>query len=130
MDVSGRRAAPIWLALAALVARALGASLLAARAAWFGTGPTAIHDAALLRDRIHVCGRDYHRGGAVLSRAAWGVESPFVLVEPAPFAGCSTAVDDPSGFCAAHALACGTWTVVLVRVGEDAYAEYALVGGP
>jgi hypothetical protein len=129
VNVSGRRAATIWLVLGAAVLVAIAGAFFAARAAWVGAGPTAIH-AAGLPARIHVCGRDYNRSDQVVSRAGWGPEAPFVLVEPAPLAGCSTAVDDPSGFCAANALACGTWTVVLVRIGDDAFAEYSLVGGP
>jgi hypothetical protein len=130
VDGSGRRAATIWLILGAVVVVAIAGALVATRAAWFGTGPTAIHDIAQLPGRIHVCGRDYERSDQVVNRAGWGRGSPFVLVEPAPLAGCATAVDDPSGFCAVQPLACGTWTVVLVRVGDDAYAEYSLVGGP
>ena len=130
VNVTGRRAATIWLALAAAVLLAIVGALAAARATWFGIGPSAIHDAMALRARIHVCGRDYNRSNQVVSRAGWPREAPFVLVEPAPLAGCSTAVDDPSGFCAANPLACGTWTILLVRIGDDAYEEYSLVGGP
>jgi hypothetical protein len=130
MQSDGRRAGILWLVLAALVVGAVGAALLGARDAWFGAGPAAIHDASALRPRIHLCGRDYQSTERVIPRAAWPLEAPFPLVEPAPFAGCTISVDDPSGFCAANRLACGTYTVVAVRIGDDAYVPYELVGGP
>jgi hypothetical protein len=127
MLLDGRRAARTALVLMAIAAIAI--PVVVARDALFGPGPTAIHDPRWLAPNIHVCGRDYKAGDAVVPRA-WTGDSPFVLVEPAPLAGCSIAVEDPAGFCPAHPLACQTFTVVLVRVGEDAYVPYALRGGP
>ena len=113
-----------------LAAVAIGATVvLLGRDILVGPGPTAIHDPARLAERIHVCGRDY-RGGTVVSREAFGRVSPFVLVDPAPFAPCEPVVDDPTAVCTTGGVICGTWTVVLVRVGEDAYAVYELLGGP
>lgn len=115
--------------LIAVAAIAIAIAAILARDALFGPGPTAIHDRTRLAPDIHVCGRDYKAGNAVVPRT-WMAGGPFVLVEPAPVAGCSIAVDDPGGFCPANPLACGTFTVVLVRVGDDAYVPYALRGGP
>jgi hypothetical protein len=127
--VSGRRAAASWGVLMLVGLTAIAIAALVARDALFGRGPTAVHDPARVASRIHVCGRDYN-GGRVLRRGEWPADAPFVLVEPAPFAPCAPAVEDPAGVCRGSSLQCATWTVVFVRVGEDAYAEYELLGGP
>lgn len=129
MVVNGRQAARTWAFLGLIAAIVLVAAVAGARDALFGPGPTGIHDPARLADRIHVCGRDY-KDPALISRAEWPSEAPFVLVDPAPLAPCAPVVDDPAGVCTSGRIVCATFTVVFVRVGPDAYVEYSLVGGP
>lgn len=126
---SPRRVAATRFALILAAGAIVSTVVLLGREALFGRGPTAIHDSARLGERIHVCGRDY-RGGTIVTREAFGRVSPFVLVDPAPFAPCEPVVDDPTSVCTTGGVICGTWTVVLVRVGEDAYSVYELLGGP
>jgi hypothetical protein len=93
-----------------------------------GLGATDIHDAATLPEQISICGRDWTRDS--LDRrpsrsellALYGVEP--TLVDPLPFAPC------PEGPCAVGLRSPPCDTVVFVRVGEDAYLGYDLVGGP
>jgi hypothetical protein len=85
-----------------------------------------IYDESSLPDRLHVCGRSWHRSDlAPQSRVEIHTlqDTTPVLVTPRDFAGC------PSGACAATA-AGSCATVVYARVGDDAYASYALAGGP
>lgn len=90
-------------------------------------GAAAIHDSASLPARIHVCGRSWRKDA--LDRrftTAQIIEqsgSPPTLVDTWPLAPC------PSGACTATAGGpCAT--VIFVRVGEDAYVDYSLAGGP
>jgi hypothetical protein len=129
MVVNGRQAAKTWALLGVVAAIALVVAVVVAREGLFGLGPNAIHDPASLADRIHVCGRDY-KDPALMSRADWPSDAPFVLVDPAPLARCAPIVDDPAGVCASGQIVCATFTIVFVRVGPDAYVRYALVGGP
>ena len=93
-----------------------------------GLGATDIHDISTLPDKIGVCGRHYHRGdppqktsGAEI-RAEFGELLP--LVDPLPFPPC------PAGPCTNVAQEGPCDTVVEVRVGEDDYVMYDLMGGP
>jgi hypothetical protein len=90
-------------------------------------GATDIHDPGLLDDRISVCGRHWRLDvtGREFTRAQ--LQATFgdnvVLVDPLPLAPC------PTGPCGYNTDApCNT--VVFVRVGDDAYVDYELVGGP
>jgi len=91
-------------------------------------GAAGIHDAAALPDHIGICGRGWSKDrlDRRLSLAAIqtrdGVEP--VVVDPGLFAPC------PVGPCTAVAHDDPCHTVVYVRVGEDAYLDYALQGGP
>jgi hypothetical protein len=93
-----------------------------------GLGATDIHDAATLPERISICGRDWERdsldrrSGRSELLALYGVEP--TPVDPLPFAPC------PEGPCAVGLRSPPCDTVVFVRVGEDAYLGYELVGGP
>jgi len=93
-----------------------------------GLGASDIHDVATLPERISVCGRSWHRDitGRVFSGAEMrelpGGGPP--LVDPLPFAPC------PPGPCSRSGDNTPCATVVAVRVGEDAYVDYALSGGP
>ncbi len=88
--------------------------------------PTTIHDAASLPARIHVSGRDWSKDAldrqVTLGQAGAMGGAPSV-VATGPFAPC------PVGPCTPVAGgACDT--VIFVRVGQDAYVDYSLVGGP
>jgi hypothetical protein len=93
-----------------------------------GLGATDIHQAPSLPDHLSVCGREWSKdpSGHEFSRAEieaqTGVEPP--LVDPLPFAPC------PPGPCTQTAINGTCDTVVIVRVGEDAYVDYSLSGGP
>ena len=90
-------------------------------------GAAGIHDAAALPDRIGVCGRGWRKDSLdrrlslTEIRARDGVEP--VVVDPGPFAPC------PVGPCTALAQDGPCYTVIYVRVGEDAYLDYSLQGG-
>jgi hypothetical protein len=86
-----------------------------------GPGVMSIHDTAKLPDRVHVCGRNFQR--AEPARTLGEIRSPGVdpvVVDTGPLAGC------PANACTKI----GCTTVVYVRVGEDAYVSYEMLGGP
>ena len=93
----------------------------------FGVTAPTIHDAATLPDQISVCGRDWTKDplnrqfSRAQIQAQFGVEATVVdpgLVAPCPAGPCTmVAQNGPCG------------TVVFVRVGENAYLDYALQGG-
>jgi hypothetical protein len=94
----------------------------------FGVSAPTVHDAATLPDQISVCGRVWTRDALnrqfsrAQIRAQFGVEASVVdpgLVAPCPAGPCTLVGEN--GPCD---------TVVFVRVGEDAYLDYALQGGP
>jgi hypothetical protein len=93
-----------------------------------GLGAADIHNAAFLPDRISVCGRNWTKdalGRQVTEAqivAVYGVGP--TLVDPGLFAPC------PPGPCKRVAQDGPCDTVVFVRVGDDAYLDYSLVGGP
>jgi hypothetical protein len=91
-------------------------------------GTSQIHDAASLPSHISVCGRTWAKDDLGRTprlaeiRSQTGVEP--VVVDPGflpqcPVGPCTTvAADDPCD------------TVIYVRVGDDAYIDYSLSGGP
>jgi hypothetical protein len=86
-----------------------------------GPGAMSIHDTAKLPDRVHVCGRNFQK--AETARTLGEIRSQGidpVVVDTGPLAGC------PTNAC----VKIGCTTVVYVRVGEDAYLGYVLLGGP
>ena len=86
-----------------------------------GQGPDSIH-LGPLPERFMTCGRTWHDPGPAQTLAsirARGIEP--VLVDTALLAPC------PAGV---HPTAYGMATVVYVRVADDGYSEYSLVGGP
>lgn len=90
-------------------------------------GATDIHDRWMLANRISVCGRSWNldETGRVFTRSQLQVTfgDNVVLVDPLPFAPC------PTGPCGYNTDGpCDT--VVFVRVGDDAFVDYSLVGGP
>lgn len=86
-----------------------------------GPGVMSIHDTAKLPDRVHVCGRNFQKAepartfGEIRSH---GIDP--VVVDTGPLAGC------PANAC----VKIGCTTIVYVRVGDDAYVAYSLLGGP
>jgi hypothetical protein len=86
-----------------------------------GPGVTSIHDPARLPDRIRACGRTFQGPGPIrtLTEIRSDGYDP-VLVDTGPLAPC------PANDCTAR----GCTTIVHVRVGEDAYVGYTLLGGP
>ena len=91
-------------------------------------GATGIHDAGALAGQISICDRDWSKDSLerklslVEIRSRDGVEP--VIVDPGPFAPC------PAGPCTSVAQNDPCHTVIYVRVGEDAYLDYSLQGGP
>jgi hypothetical protein len=90
-------------------------------------GAAAIHDPASLPARIHVCGRAWTKDSLDRRFTKAEIDDQFgvspTLVDPRLFAPC------PSGACnTTGAGPCAT--VVFARVGEDAYVDYSLSGGP
>ena len=91
-------------------------------------GAAGIHDVAALPDHIRVCGRGWtkdaldRRLSLAQIRSRDGVEP--VVVDPGLFPPC------PVGPCTAVAQDGPCHTVIYVRVGEDAYLDYSLQGGP
>jgi hypothetical protein len=86
-----------------------------------GPGVMTIHDSANLPLRVHVCGRNFQEAGA--ARTLDAIRSDGfdpVMVDTGPLAGC------PGNACTSV----GCTTVVYVRVGDDAYVSYTLLGGP
>jgi hypothetical protein len=112
------------LAVAVLVL----ASVILPRIGYAFGGAAGIHDAATLPEHISICGRDWRKGalgrplGLIEIRARAGVDP--VVVDPAPFAPC------PPGPCTTAAQEGSCDTVIYVRVGEDAFLDYSLQGGP
>src|ERR1035437_1332655 len=93
--------------------------------------PAGIHDAGALPDRIHACGRTWNKGASTPTSA----ESIVALLgeEPklvAPGLLGRVLASCPSGACTDNASNGPCDTVIYVRVGEDAYVDYALTGGP
>lgn len=89
-------------------------------------GSSAIHNPASLPARLHVCGRAWNLSvGQRFTKAEMDsqTDSTVALVDPGLLAAC------PRGACAAAAGG-PCHTVIFVRVGEDAYVDYSLSGGP
>jgi len=93
-----------------------------------GLGASNAHDAAILPDRIHVCERDWKKDALNRQFSRAQIRAQFriepTVVDPGLFAHC------PTGACTRVAQNGPCDTVVFVRVGEDAYLDYALLGGP
>jgi hypothetical protein len=90
-------------------------------------GAAAIHDPTSVPARIHVCGRAWNKDALDRRFTEADINDQFgappTLVDPRLFAPC------PTGACTATAGGpCAT--VIFVRVGEDAYVDYSLSGGP
>ncbi len=89
-------------------------------------GAAGIHDAASLPEQINICGRSWSKDALNREfslaeiRARDGIEP--VVVDPGLFASC------PAGPCTTLAQSGPCDTVICVRVGEDAYLDYALQG--
>jgi hypothetical protein len=111
-----------------VVAGILAWTVLVPRVGNAFVGAAGIHDAAALPDHIGICGRGWskdsldRRLSLAEIRARDGVEP--VVVDPGPFSPC------PVGPCTRVAQDDPCYTVIYVRVGEDAYLDYALQGGP
>jgi hypothetical protein len=113
---------------ALVVAVCVVGGALAVPTVFAGRDPNTIHNPGGLPDHISVCDRGWTKdrlGRQVTLQQARAMKSdgdPSV-VATGPFAPC------PRGPCTAKAGGpCDT--VVFVRVGQDAYIAYALVGGP
>jgi hypothetical protein len=125
LAVDEKAAARRTLIAVAIFAAILVPLLVVAAVTLQGPGATSIHAIARLPDRVHVCGRSYRGPGSARPIAAIrldGIEP--VLVDTGPLAPC------PVGACTTVALSSGCATVVYIRVGDDAYVPYELLGGP
>lgn len=115
------------LGLVAVIA-ALAAVVVPPRISDALAGADGIHDAAVLPRQIHPCNRSWQRDAldrrftAAEARGAFG--EGFVVVDPGPFGSC------PPGPCTDIAQPGACDVVVWLRVGEDAYLDYSLQGGP
>ena len=91
-------------------------------------GASGIHDAGALAGQISICGRDWSKDSLERKLSLVDIRSRDgvypVVVDPGPFAPC------PAGPCTRVAQNGPCNTVIYVRVGEDAYLDYALQGGP
>ena len=91
------------------------------------TGADGIHDAAALPRRIQVCGRSWQKDDLDRRFTAAETRETFgggVVVDPRPFGAC------PPGPCTDVVQSEACDVVVWVRVGQDAYLNYSLQGGP
>jgi hypothetical protein len=113
------------LGVAALV---VGAIVILPRVLNGVAGASGVHDAATLPEHIGVCGRGWSKDSLnrILSLAEIRERDRVepVVVDPGPFAPC------PVGPCGMTSQDGPCHTVIYVRVGEDAYIDYALQGGP
>ena len=120
----GRAIVVVALAAAALI---VGIVIVPLLGNVFGRA-AGIHDAAALPEQINICGRGWSKDESNREfslaeiRARDGIEP--VVVDPGLFASC------PAGPCTTVAQNGPCDTVIYVRVGEDAYLDYALQGGP
>ena len=116
------------VAVALAAATLLGGIVIVPRIGNAFVGAAGVHDAAALPEHLSICGRGWSKDGLnrELSlaeiRARDGIEP--VVVDPGLFAPC------PAGPCTPLAQSGLCNTVIYVRVGEDAYLDYALQGGP
>ena len=88
-------------------------------------GAFGVHDALALPERIQLCGRSWRRDA--LDRRFTEAErelSGGAVVDPGPLGSC------PAGPCTDVTVPRPCDVVVWVRVGEDAYIDYSLQGGP
>ena len=111
-----------------LVASVIGVLTLAPRLGNVLAGADGIHDAAALPEHLELCGRSWHkdttdRRFTFAGIREWSGVEP-VVVDPSTFAPC------PPGPCTSVAGPTPCDTVIFVRVGPDAYLDYALQGGP
>jgi hypothetical protein len=117
--------------LATAVAIAIAVFLILPRLPF---SPFGIRAPTMLIPRITVCDRNYHGGAVVRSRAEIEADgAPIVLVDPGPFGffpSCPQPDENGNRPCTRDAADGPCATVVYVRVGNDSYAAYELVGGP
>lgn len=96
----------------------------------FVFSPSAIYDGSALPSRLHACDRDWNRDG-LRPQTLGAIEAEYspgpTLVTPL-LAGFLSPC--PSAACSRDANHFPCDTVVYVRIGEDAYQSYSLVGGP
>jgi hypothetical protein len=117
-----------WIVVAAvLVVAGLASVFVAPRVGNALAGATGIHDAASLPRQIQVCGRSWRKDE--LDRRFTEAETREVfgggvVVDPGPWGSC------PPGPCTDVAQPGACDVVVFVRVGQDAYLDYSLQGGP
>ncbi len=91
------------------------------------TGADGIHDVAALPQHIEVCGRSWQKDALDRRFTAAETRETFgggVVIDPRPSGSC------PPGPCTDVAQSEACDVVVWVRVGEDAYLDYGLQGGP
>ena len=120
----------VWFGRATIVAALVIAALLVALVVAFlgSIGSAGIDDAAKLPATIGICGRDWTKDAAQrrfsLAEIRAGMEVEPVVVDPGLFAPC------PPGPCTRVAQDGPCHTVIYVRVGQDAFIDYSLQGGP
>jgi hypothetical protein len=91
-----------------------------------GCAAPVVYEAAMLPAELELCGRQWQRD--VLDRRLSSVEIRAMQeVEPAVVERLDRC---PPGACTEVAQAGGCYTVIYVRVGQDAYLGYSVQGGP
>jgi len=123
-----KRIGPGWIVAALTIAALLLGVFVAPRLEIVFGGAHGVHDAAALPGHIGVCGRSWSKDALERKlslaeiRGRDGIDPD--VVDPGPFAPC------PTGPCTPVAQDVPCHTVIYVRVGEDAYLDYAVQGGP
>jgi hypothetical protein len=124
MSTRGRGAAVVIAAMAVTVAGLVVVPRIGATLA----GASAIHAVDELPQDIELCGRQWAKDVLVRTFTKAGIREQSgvdpVVVDPGPFAAC------PPGPCTDVAQPGPCHTVIWVRVGQDAYIDYSLQGGP
>jgi hypothetical protein len=102
--------------------------LVALLAGCGNSGADQIHDVSALPEHLSVCGRTWVKDN--LSRQSSAAQIRATSGSDPAVVGTGALAPCPAGVCTQVAQSGPCQTVVYVRVGEDAYIDYELSGGP